>query len=225
MRTVLSSLEFKTSSDPKEILVFLAGFPDNETSGWGNFLELLKQRKDVQIICICLPDLEDDAVHRPWGYSFDEITLLLDATINQHVPDRKKKVNLIIHDWGSFCGFIYENRFPDRVKSVTAFDVGIIRRPRTIKESLLVVLYQWWFAAAYVTSQLFGLSMGSMVLAVYILFIPNSFKIATSFPRDKSKVNVTMMYPYYHFWRNYFFDSKNLPVPKFPSCPVLFMVS
>ena len=157
MRTTLS---YKQFGDPRgeEIIVCLAGFPDNEVTGWGDVLEHLRRTKPgFRIICMCLPDFEDEPLketRRPWGYSWDEITTLLHATIEDCVP-RDKQFTLMIHDWGAYGGFMYENRHPDRVKQIICFDVamGISKGKSIFPPMLIVTLYQLWWALAYFVSQ------------------------------------------------------------------------
>jgi pimeloyl-ACP methyl ester carboxylesterase len=33
----------------------------------------------------------------------------------------------VVHDWGAFIGYKYENRFPEKVKRMIAIDVGFLK--------------------------------------------------------------------------------------------------
>lgn len=230
MKIILPSYTFGSKKTASEILVFIAGFPDNFRSGWGNVLERFEKyaigRADIFGMCLCFPDFQN-GVHRPkpWGYSFQEIIQLLDSTINYYVPDMSKKVTLIIHDWGSYIGIVYENMFPQRVKCVISLDVGILTLPRFNRTLFIILLYQLWFAIAYYISQRFSFKIGNNLFKLYFTAVPNTVKVATSMPRPFKDVSVTMAYPYYHFWNSYLFHRENVFKPIFPSCPVLFMVS
>ena len=226
---LLSSVEFG-KRDSESIVIFLAGYPDNEQSAWGDVLKhVLSSNKfaDYRVICLCLPDLQDNAKHQPWGYSFIEIVDALDATINHHVPNLALKFTLVVHDWGSTVGQMYENR-SSRIEKIILFDVGAGLMKGKRSESLaifIVILYQWWWAYAYILSQVFGDRIGNFVYACYGALVPSSLHPTAldNIPRPSASVNVHMCYLYYRFWKAVF--SGTLPSQKFPRCPVLYLVS
>ena len=79
---------------------------------------------------------------------------MLNNTIDHLVPDKTKKINFVMHDWGSFYGLMYENRYPKRVEKLVAMDVGVISSifsPK-ISDLLKIVFYQGWFSVCYFIS-------------------------------------------------------------------------
>ena len=232
-RELLSYREFGKGS---EVLICLAGFPDNEISGWGEILDHLQTApySKYRVVCVCLPDFEDEPLAQPrrkWGYSWDEIIALLDATISHVVPDPNKKVALMIHDWGSYGGLMYENRHPERVSKIVCLDVamGISKGKSLFPPYLIVVLYQLWWAWAYFLSQALHASIGSLVFALYSLLVPSWFRPtpmqAKDIPRPTAQISVQLCYPYYHFWKDMLFSttkSRLSLIPRPVSCPILF---
>ena len=231
-RRLLSYREFGNPSGGR-VLVSLAGFPDNETSGWSVLLEhfQLPKYSDYRVICLCLPDFEDAPVAppRPWGYTLPEILALIDATITHLVPDKRCKVTLAIHDWGAYYGLMYENAFPARVERVLCFDVaaGISKgKSQHFNPYFIVMLYQLWWATAYWLSQAVHASVGKVVFLLYGLLVPAWLR-PTSFhkiPRPAEHISVRLCYPYFQFWRLAFStkDRKSL-APKPVTCPILFL--
>lgn len=151
---------------------------------------------------------------------------MMDATISHALNEPGSTVEqfyLIIHDWGSFVGILYENKYPHNVKKLIALDVGL-GLSKSTKDIFLVVFYQWWFAFSYIISQLISTVLGNIIFKLFF-FIPFLKYIAPT-PHDKihrpqSEVNVHLCYPYYHIWKSIAFST--LKIPKFPTCPMLFI--
>eukprot|EP00602_Paraphysomonas_sp_CaronLab_P008851 CAMPEP_0185019726 /NCGR_PEP_ID=MMETSP1103-20130426/2330_1 /TAXON_ID=36769 /ORGANISM="Paraphysomonas bandaiensis, Strain Caron Lab Isolate" /LENGTH=255 /DNA_ID=CAMNT_0027550189 /DNA_START=118 /DNA_END=882 /DNA_ORIENTATION=- len=218
-----TKFDYITLGDPhNEPLVFLAGFPDDHLSGWSPLVEELKDR--YYVIALCIPQFEKDATYKKWGYTFDELIHMMDNSIEEAVPKEKLPVTLIGHDWGSLFGFLYQNKFPSKIKKYVTVDIGLMTSI-SLWGMFLMLLYQWWFAIAYIVSQLFGEFIGHVVFGMCVLLLtyvpllnicPNE-----KFPRPRNEVNVNMTYVYYQYWKETF-CGRSLK-PKFPTCPVLFM--
>jgi len=222
--SLLSTIQY----GPKEsnhVVVMLSGFPDDETSGWGDFLvRITSVFTNYRFLCMCLPDYEDNAVPKTWGYSFDEILVMLEATINFHIASTTAKFILCIHDWGSFVGMKFENIFPNRVSKIISFDIGI-GMDISAGSTAAILCYQWWFATSYVISQIISESLGEFIFKLYFNFIPK-FILPTpndTLKRPIDRVRVHMAYPYYYFWKYLLLGNKILP--NYPRCPILFFVS
>lgn len=218
-----TKFDYITLGDPhNEPLVFLAGFPDDHLSGWSPLVEELKDR--YYVIALCIPQFEKDATYKKWGYTFDELIHMMDNSIEEAVPKEKLPVTLIGHDWGSLFGFLYQNKFPSKIKKYVTVDIGLMTSI-SLWGMFLMLLYQWWFAIAYIVSQLFGEFIGHVVFGMCVLLLtyvpllnicPNE-----KLPRPRNEVNVNMTYVYYQYWKETF-CGRSLK-PKFPTCPVLFM--
>ena len=98
----------------KDVVVLLAGFPDDAISGWLPLIDRMKastEGKDRRYICLCLPGYENDAPPLPrWGYTFPELMTHLHATLETLVPG-DNKYSLIIHDWGCYVGYVIKASF------------------------------------------------------------------------------------------------------------------
>jgi hypothetical protein len=58
---LLPSVDLTSSKESKEYCFFLAGFPDNQLSSWGEYVEKLSINPNFnkyKIICLCLPGYE-----------------------------------------------------------------------------------------------------------------------------------------------------------------------
>lgn len=232
-------LPMPSSSDGDEAIknvFFVAGFPDDQTSAWGNFLEKIQQSKKYEnskIICLCLPEFDKTnktSQHRKWGYSFQKIVDKLTNTINFYVPDQSKKVELIVHDFGAWVGLCYAAKNSDRISKMVIFDVGIgmgqgLQKSRYLT-LFIVVLYQWWWAFAYIVSQLVNEFLGQIIFFLYAILVPSFLVVVPlgSFHRTRHDVKVHMCYVYYQFWYDIAFHRSTMPKPKLPDCPVLFLV-
>lgn len=224
-------------SAAKTVIVFLAGFPDDETSGWGDVLVNFQKAPDkYRLVCCCLPDFETSAAgkRRAWGYSINECVDLLERTIDEQVPDRRQKVVLCIHDWGSLVGILYENRHPERVASALLFDVACSVGPGKAFPLLLgatpyfiLALYQVWWSFAYAVGQALSPLLGDVVFALYNLCVPaflTPVSVKRGIPRPRKEISIEMCYIYFSFWRGMLSDEvvRKRQTPRRLTCPLLF---
>lgn len=207
-------------------LVLAAGFPDDLLSSWKPLIDRL-ERFDCRIIVLCYPGYEKrtgpNGGIRVWGYNFEDLIERMNNTLNRLCPC--ESFSLIVHDWGSFLGMRYQNKYPSRVKNLVTLDIGLPGR-LSYKEFAVMTLYQGWFAVSYAISQAVNYAVGNWVFKL-------SFRIASvlpffspvphdTLPRSLDEINVAMAYPYYYFWTGLL--RRTLTIPQFPSCPILFMV-
>ena len=104
----------------KPVMVFVAGFPVDEVSGWGEMVSKFSETN--RIICLCWPGYEkngSNALPR-WGYSLKEVVEAMHETLADISTEEKiDNFTLVIHDWGSYIGLMYQNAFPERVARET----------------------------------------------------------------------------------------------------------
>ena len=74
---------------------------------------------------------------------------LLRKTIEYYVKDDKQKINLIVHDWGSYFGILYENHYKDSVERLVLLDIGVGIN-ENIFTYLVLIFYQSYFAISYI---------------------------------------------------------------------------
>ena len=105
---------YETGTPDGKLLVFLAGFPDDTTSGWGDSIEQLRKTGKFRMIFLCLPGYHSSNPPKSWGHNFDELIIMLDRTVNNLIGE-KAKFDFVVHDWGSIIGLLYQNKHPDRI--------------------------------------------------------------------------------------------------------------
>ena len=165
-----------------EVLVFLAGFPDDMHTGFKPLFEELQ--KKYFIISLCLPGLEPDVLTRKrWGYDFPILLDMMHNTIMKLKPRIDQKVNLILHDWGSIVGMLYQNKYPDNVQKLVVMDVGIIYFPE-LKYLFHMLLYQVTFALCYYLSQMLHINIGNFLYKCFLILL-YTFPELSPTPYDK----------------------------------------
>lgn len=205
-------------------IVFIAGFPDTELSGWGTVIpEAFK--KTHHLIFLCLPGYDETKALKKWGYNHNELQIMLHKTLGMLVPDGTT-FHLVTHDWGSHIGTRYQNTHPHMVKSLTMFDVGLCSLTSLpISHAVPIAAYQIWFAISYLLTQLIGLTVATLFLKLYfwipvpIEYKPNPKKVQV----PVSTITPLMCYPYYYLLRELVTGGMHLP--SMPSCPTMYLVS
>lgn len=207
------------------------GFPDNTVSAWGPVIDRLKDR--YRILSLCFPDFEEEAESpsRRWGYDFDELVDMMHAEVEREMGGRPTV--LLVHDWGSHVGLLYQNKHPDKVKAVVAADVLLLKDDAKsstgVYKTLVVLAYQGSFALAYVAQQLLGDSIGNGVLMTAMLvfskLVPFLFPTREGrLPRGRGTVKARMCYPYFVVFKQ-LITTGSFRRPALPQCPVLYMVT
>lgn len=206
-------------------MVFMAGFPDNETSGWGSALPEELEKK-YRCIFMCLPGYSQVyhiSQDRPWGYDQEEILTMIDATFN-FLGLKEHPFHMIAHDWGAFYALLYTTRHPTAVSRLILCDVGMVD-PFSLPILTIpyIIFYQLYFTVAYIISQVISMSLGNMIF----WWCKAYFQFMMPTPHDRfhipeSEISVRKCYPYYYLWRRLLTGSM-LKV-RFPTCPLLFMV-
>jgi pimeloyl-ACP methyl ester carboxylesterase len=205
-------------------IVFIAGFPDDQTSSWGRVLpDRLAQ--DYHCIFLCLPGYEDGGKLPPWGYSFKELIEGMHETILSLLSPNEKFV-LISHDWGSALAYWYLEKYSSYVTKFITLDIGCTEiGTMPLKSTIIVFVYQSWFAFSFLLSQIFGKLFGSIIMALIFLpgfrnFLPTRNEKP---PRKTKKIHAGLCYPYYYMLRQIL--SGNPPKFAFPTIPTLYLVS
>jgi pimeloyl-ACP methyl ester carboxylesterase len=202
---------------PKIVLV--AGFPDNQTSGWGHVLPE-RLAKEYHLIMLCLPGFEDGGKVRPWGYDFDELIEGMHGTIAPLLAPNEK-FTLLAHDWGGQLSYLYLEKYSSFVSKYITVDVGLLEMKNT---PYSIFIYQAWFAIAFAFSQIFRTLLGTIVMVIIFLpglrgFLPTRNE---NLPRKREHVHAGLCYPYYYKYRNMI--KGQYPKVIFPTVPTLYVV-
>lgn len=214
------------------LLITLAGFPDDCTSGWGvENLETLS--KEYRVVSLCLPGYDKPGRKiRSWGWDTHEVMAILHFTIEEILAEEKADgFNFMVHDWGAFYGMCYQNAHPEHIKKMIIFDIGVVKKPPT-GDALRIVFYQIWFAVAFFITQLppsaFFRWIGDLCMVLYNLLFSWTPICPTNEQLPRGILNVTALqcYPYYYFWLGpsgfIRLGPKKMLRPRTPDCPTLF---
>ena len=159
-------------------LVFLSGFPDNETSGWGEVLPEALGKK-YRCIYICLPGYSKNQSPqntKPWGFEQEEILTMMNNTL-AHLGLQSSPFLLVAHDWGAFFALLYTTRFPSQVSRLVLCDVGMVD-PFALPVLTIpyILFYQVFFAIAYILSQVVSFSVGNaMFWGIKAFFVYDAY--------------------------------------------------
>lgn len=211
-----------TGNPQGENLILLAGYPDDELSGWAPLIDLLKHK--YQIIAVCFPQFDKNPTIKKWAYSFDELIEMLDKTLAT-TPAANQPYVLLTHDWGAALGYMYENKYTEKVGKMIAVDVGL-----NVDITWRLVLYQSILAFVYLSSQLLGNTVGSVLFAFYSFIMrslpflgPLHLEADLRYYNIHCHPTVDMAYPYFYLYKNILTGNMKKMLSRFPSCPLLFM--
>ena len=214
---------FKVVGNPNSdtVLVFLAGFPDDTDSGFTALIEALQGQ--YTCVSLCLPGMEHldgcagaGGQRKRWGYDFPEVLALLHRSIVRHTcaahrggglsgesTTADKEVILIVHDWGSIVGMLYQIRYPHMVARMVVLDVGILQFPQ-LQHLFHMVFYQLSFALLYAFSQLVSVSVGNALFKAFLALL-SVFRCLGPAPHDRmhrpwAELHVEMCFLYFYFY-------------------------
>ena len=105
---------------------------------------------------------------------------------------------------------MYQNQHPELVSKIVCLDVGILRSPSVV-HALVIVFYQLWFAFSYLISQSLSHTLGNFIFSLF--YVLRLAKTVGPCPYDTphrpyAEIDVSMCYPYYHFWKSAIFGPK-----------------
>lgn len=192
-------------------LVFIHGWPD-DASLWREQVDVLGITH--RCVLLTLPNFGGRS-EKPGGYDFPELAERLAATIRRLQPEGS--IGLVIHDWGTFLGFLLEKNEPGLVNRIAALDVGAHIKPENLKTATMMVAYQWalitcWLAGGVVPP------LGNLMTRVVgkVIRVPRR-QLATA----RSRSN----YLYFYLWRRILLPgrNRNLLSRYRPRCPVMFL--
>lgn len=210
-------------SEKTPCMVFLSGFPDDETS-WDQLASNFAT-SHATLACALPGYSPTDKTPVPrWGYSFDQVVDMLRETITTEFGERK--IVLVVHDWGSYVGMIYAQRYSDSVEKLVTLDVGMYGpKDMTLKSNLIDLAYKSTLATAFVFRAI-GLSVfGHLTCALFPWSLvgpcPHETKVPPRVSQWFKKPDLAMCYPYFHLFKG--IATKSISMPKFPTMPVLFL--
>jgi pimeloyl-ACP methyl ester carboxylesterase len=221
--TLFPCVEHKSNTGDKPKIVFVAGFPDNETSAWGKHLPN-ELSKHYDLFFLCFPGYEYHGTIQKWGYSFEELIDSLDMTLAKIYSGCSEKYTLICHDWGAFLGLLYQTKHFSKIEKLVLFEVGMSSINSIGYLNLFrISLYQLWFAVAFILSQLVSMKLGTLFMSILLFPIFRPLLPCTDKPPvPDNQIHAGKCYPYFYLWK----DLLQLKEPhmKFPPMPTFYMV-
>lgn len=205
-------MEYSIEGNPEgETLILVHGWPDN-SSVWENQTPSLKSH--FRCVLITLPNFGD--THHPGGFKFQVLIERLNETILK--VQLEGEVIYMGHDWGAFIGYLYEQKYPKKIRRMVMMDVGGQLLPNPL-EALLIVCYQWTLASLWI--------MGG-VFPAFATTLSQSFARLMGVPQKQSEqLRSSWNYPYFYLWRAVFFpwfgDYKVLLMSYRPQSPILYL--
>lgn len=133
---------------------------------------------------------------------------------------RNLKKVFVTHDWGAVFGYLFDQKYPNYMAEMITLDVGGHLQP-TAKELLMILSYQWTFAACFILSLLpfLGNWAGTLLASLYMRFVLGF--------RPPQNYSAKLNYPYFYFHKNKILNIRNrskLYLAGYqPSVPVVFM--
>lgn len=111
-------------------------------------------------------------------------------------------MSIIIHDWGSVYGHLFQRDRPDLVSRIATLDIGG-HTDVTLAYLIFALSYQMLFCLIF--------AMGDPLSTIFLKFAFYSFPEGAfgKVPRPIGELTGSMVYPYWQFWFVHFFNFKD----------------
>lgn len=199
--------ELSGNKSSDSLVVFLHGYPDLPAI-WDRIIPSIEP--DSYILNVSYPNYSKKEFN-PKGADFDVLVERIKVTIDQ-VNDTNRRVVVVIHDWGSFLGFMLDQKYPGYLSQIISLDIGI-----GTKNTPFQVFYQIFLAIAFLIGGIIGNFMTKIMLS-------KGFKYS---PPWLDRIDSSWNYSYYYLWKKHFqgmLDKrKGLLAGYSNSCPVVFL--
>jgi len=215
-----------------EMMFFIHGWPDNGDM-W--MPQIAHFQDKYRCVTIDLPHFKrrgDPEWASLWGYTIDELTDIVAATLKVQLENAKKdKCIMIIHDWGSIIGTRVIRKYPELVRAVVIVDVAMMPQtnPSLVNLVMMGFIYQYMLATYFLVG-LFPI-FGAMFADAAIQRICKIFKS----PKYDVPFTASSAYVYFYFQLNSTLECLGLRKPfdkrhgisvragaEFPPMPTLF---
>jgi pimeloyl-ACP methyl ester carboxylesterase len=192
-------------------LVFVHGWPDN-ASLWRKQVAVLGDR--YRCVLITLPNFGESA-ELAGGCDMPELAERVAAVIHEVQPGGS--VGLVTHDWGAYIGYLLEQRHPQLISRLAAFDVGGHLLMSGLKSSLMIISYQWALIACWLA--------GGIIPPLGRLLTRSVARIIGVPRRQRETIRSRYNYPYFYFWRAMLVPGwRDRFLRRYrPQCPVMYL--
>jgi pimeloyl-ACP methyl ester carboxylesterase len=200
----VDGIDVHIDGEGEDVIVMIHGWPDTYRL-WDAQVADFKHR--YRCVRFTLPGFDPDTPRR--AYSLDATIRSISYVIN--AISNKKKVILMLHDWGCVFGYEYYMRNKQQVSAIIGVDIGDAssqetRRSRTLSQKLKVSAYQNTLSLAWAI----GGPIGNM--------LTRRMANALNAPSAREYIGAQMNYPYYILSAGEAGSYRNLQafVPKVP---------
>ncbi len=200
----VDGIDVHIDGEGEDTIVMIHGWPDTYRL-WDAQVADFKHR--YRCVRFTLPGFDPDTPRRV--YSLDATIRSISYVIN--AISNKKKVILMLHDWGCVFGYEYYMRNKQQVSAIIGVDIGDAnsqetRRSRTFSQKLKVSAYQNTLSLAWAI----GGPIGNM--------LTRRMANALNAPGPREYIGAQMNYPYYILSAGEAGSYRNLQafVPKVP---------
>ena len=205
---------FYLAAGPEDgpLVIFVHGWPDDATL-WRLQVAALKQK--FRCVSVTLPNFGATA-DLSGGCDFAALVDKLARTIERAQADAAP-VALVTHDWGAYIGYMYEKKYPERVRKMVALDIGGHVKPASARDALMMAGYQWILIGCWVVGGIVP-PLGN--------WLTRKFAALLRVPRlQAGRVRSRCNYPYFYLWRGIVLPSARRKLLGYykPACPVLFI--
>ena len=205
--------------DSPNLLIFLHGYPDT-LQLWDPLLPSLKQ--DYACLRISYPNF--DPKHQlKWGLSFEKIVENVKEIADFTDKKLKRKKTLVMHDFGSFIGFLFDEKFPGYLSDIISLDIGLGKDNKSMKKTIFSFVLTFCYQVFLSLSFLVGGFVGNSMTKAFIFLVKKGGYV----PKNEKNINCSMNYMYFYLWRmiliGIFKKNKRILNNYVPSCPMAFI--
>jgi pimeloyl-ACP methyl ester carboxylesterase len=156
---VVEITEPKNGGSPKDEILLIPGFPDCVRL-WDKQVEALSA-DGYRCIAVTMPNYGKEENSGHWGYTFDQLTQMLSEVILKH--SHKKKVTLLVHDFGVFYGMNLATDRPELVSRIAALDIG-----GSFDSAIGYKVFSWSYQLFFAMMFVMGDPVGSWMLRFFL---------------------------------------------------------
>jgi len=178
----------------KKKIVLIHGWPDHVTLWKYQIPELTKFYDCYRIK---LPNYDKNAKTyegpHSWGYDLVEVAKSINACIKTRIQENEnEKVTLLIHDWGSFVGYLAYKNDSNLYERIVSVDVGDSLGIHGVSSFFGVLGYQWYNVFCFLLPGFIGNIFNQLVPRI----------VSAPLIREKKayEIHSGMNYLYFYIW-------------------------
>ena len=161
--------------EAKNRIVFIPGYPCDQTSFFGIAAKFVQDSEDFFVGCTCLPEYDRVGTLgleplKQDGYNWEEqLSCFIQAIqkLEKLCGGRDAKLTVACHDWGTASGFAYSNKIG--CDKLVCFDVIPSYTPGSLYDRVVHTLYQKQLALSFFLWRYVNKFLGTIVFMFTII--------------------------------------------------------